>query len=108
MVCHGELLRKLTRDDTLVKQLREDPDHADLDPERRAMVDFALKLTRTPAKMQEEDVEALREHGYDDRNILDIVLIASLYAFYNRLADGVGLEVGSFFQKMYEQNQDKE
>jgi len=56
------------------------------------MVDFVLKLNREPGEMTESDVETLREHGFDDREILDIVLLASLYEVMNRLADGLGVQ----------------
>lgn len=56
------------------------------------MLDFVAKLTRTPAEMEEEDdVGGLREAGFDDRAIHDIVLVAAYYAFVNRVADGLGV-----------------
>jgi alkylhydroperoxidase family enzyme len=39
---------------------------ADLDPESRAMLDYAAKLTRTPADMGKADVERLRDVGLSD------------------------------------------
>ena len=41
------------------------------------------------------DIEALREAGFDDRAILDVCQVASYYAFVNRLADGLGVELES-------------
>lgn len=57
------------------------------------MLDFAAKLTLTPQRMQEADVQALRGHGFDDRAIHDIVVVAAYYAFVNRVADGLGVEL---------------
>ncbi len=56
------------------------------------MLDFVVKLTRTPSGMLEEDVARLREHGFDDLAIYDIVQITALFAYYNRLADGMGID----------------
>ena len=56
------------------------------------MLDYVAKLTRTPAEMQEADVAALRERGFDDEAIYTIAQIAALFAYYNRLADGLGIE----------------
>jgi uncharacterized protein YciW len=40
-----------------------------------------------------EDVEGLREAGFDDEEILSIVLITGLVNFMNRLAQGLGVDV---------------
>ncbi len=57
------------------------------------MLDFVAKLTRTPQRMEEADVESLRSYGFDDLAIHDIVVVASYYAFVNRVADGLGVEL---------------
>lgn len=59
------------------------------------MLDYALKLTERPSAMTADDVEALRQAGFDDRSILDINQIAGYYAYVNRLADGLGVELES-------------
>ena len=43
------------------------------------MVDWALKLTRTPGSMRREDLDTLREAGLDDRAILDLAMIVGYY-----------------------------
>lgn len=58
----------------------------------RLMLDFAVKLTREPRSMTREDVEALRAAGFSDTAIHDIVQITGFFAYYNRLADGLGIE----------------
>ena len=55
------------------------------------MLDYAAKLTLTPAAMGREDVESLRSHGFDDQAILQINLIASYFNYINRVADGLGV-----------------
>jgi len=63
-----------------------------LPPTERAMLDFAVKLTHAPASMQVCDVERLRAAGWDDVAIHDIVQVVSLFNYYNRLADGLGID----------------
>jgi uncharacterized peroxidase-related enzyme len=58
----------------------------------RAMLRFAVKLTRTPSAMVREDVEALRAVGFDDTAIHDIVQVTGFFNYYNRLADGLGID----------------
>lgn len=55
------------------------------------MLDYAHKLTLTPAAMSRADVEGLRLHGFDDQTILQINLIASYFNYINRVADGLGV-----------------
>ncbi len=57
------------------------------------MVTFAVKLTKTPAAMTDADVDALREAGFSDRDILDIVEVVGYYNYANRIADGLGIEL---------------
>jgi uncharacterized peroxidase-related enzyme len=64
---------------------------ADLDPADRAMLEFAEKLTRAPATVEDADVEALRQAGFDDVNILDIVYLSAYRNFTNRFALGLGI-----------------
>ena len=59
------------------------------------MLDFAVKLTRTPTEMQEADVAALRGLGLSDEQILSVVGITCLFNFMNRLADGLGVDIGA-------------
>ncbi len=57
------------------------------------MLEYADKLTRRPWDMERADVEALRQQGFSDGAILDINQVTSYYAFANRLADGLGIEL---------------
>ncbi len=93
MVHHGAGLRRITHDDTLVQGITGDPDGAELPVRERALVDYALKLTRTPWKVEESELGPLRAAGLDDRAILDLVMIVAYYAYVNRLADGLGVEL---------------
>ncbi len=65
---------------------------AGLDPRDRALLDYAVKLTREPSTMTADDVARLRGHGYDDRAIHDLCAITAYFAFVNRIADGLGVE----------------
>ena len=68
-----------------------DPDGCALPSRERAMVDYALKLTRTPGAMRRADLDPLRDAGLDDRSILDLAMLVGYYAYVNRLADGLGV-----------------
>jgi uncharacterized peroxidase-related enzyme len=83
--------------DTLLSALAGDFREAALEPADRAMLEYAVKLTRTPGAMVKEDVEALRAEGYDDRAIHDICAITAYFNFVNRTADGLGVEMEERF-----------
>lgn len=93
MVHHGAGLLRLTNNEALVEQLKFDWRQANLDPADYAMLVYAEKLTLTPWEMIEADVTALREVGFSDAAILDINQVTGYYAFVNRLADGLGVEL---------------
>ena len=78
--------------EALVAAVAADYRTAPLAEAERRMLDFAVKLTRTPAAMTREDVEALRAAGLCDEAIHDVVQITGLFNYYNRLADGLGIE----------------
>lgn len=65
---------------------------AELSAADRAMLDFAVRLTREPTSITRDDVDTLRTHGFSDTAVHDIVQVTGLFAYYNRLADGLGIE----------------
>jgi uncharacterized peroxidase-related enzyme len=88
---HAEFLRRVTLDESLSEAIKKDYRTADLAPADRAMLDYVAKLTLTPARVMREDVEGLRDAGFDDVAILQINLIASWFNYINRVADGLGV-----------------
>ena len=56
------------------------------------MLDFAVKLTRSPSRITRAEIEELRVAGFNDRAIHEIVQITALFNYYDRLADGLGVE----------------
>lgn len=61
------------------------------------MLEYAEKLTITPSAMQRSDVERLREAGFSDADILAIAEVTGYYAYVNRIADGLGVQVEEWF-----------
>jgi uncharacterized peroxidase-related enzyme len=58
----------------------------------RAMLDFAVKLAREPRSTTQDDIETLRAAGFSDTAIHDVVQITGFFSYYNRLADGLGID----------------
>ena len=59
----------------------------------QAMLDYADKLTTAPRTMTPGDIDRLRGAGFDDRGIHDICAVTAYFAFVNRIADGLGVEL---------------
>jgi len=91
LVAHGAALRQASDDKVEADRITLDYRRADLTGRERAMLDYAVKVTRTPGECDEADVEALRAEGFTDEAIWDIVEVASMYNFTNRLAMATGM-----------------
>jgi uncharacterized peroxidase-related enzyme len=95
MAHHRRGLRRLLKDDELLEAIGRDWRAAELGERREAMLTYALKLTETPKQMAAEDVEALRQAGFSDLDVLHIAEITAYYAYVNRIADGLGVQLES-------------
>jgi uncharacterized peroxidase-related enzyme len=71
-------LMQMKKDDSLLK------------PRELVAVQFARKLTRTPASMTDADYQKLRAE-FGDRGALEVVLQTCTFAFMNRFTDGLRL-----------------
>ncbi len=81
----------MSLDEELAAALRRDYTQAALNEQDRAMLDYAAKLTRHAGQVTPDDLQLLRQVGFDDRGILQINLIASWFNYINRVADGLGV-----------------
>lgn len=68
----------------------------DLTEAEYAMLEYVEKLTLTPSLMTEADVRKLRDAGWNDRDILDIVHVCAYFNSRVRVVDGLGLELGNW------------
>jgi len=77
----------------LLERIEADFETAGLDQRRLAILRYALVLTRDPASVTEADVAGLRAAGLSDTDILQVAEVTAYYAYVNRIADGLGVEV---------------
>ena len=76
----------------LVEGLQKNHREIELAAEDRVMLDFAAKLTAQPRQVNAADIESLRAVGFCDTGISDIVQVTALFNYYNRIAEGLGIE----------------
>lgn len=90
-MAHAAALRLRTKDPVLVDLLLANYRQADLDPRDRAMLDFAVKITRDSAACQPTDLERLRNVGYTDEDILHIAELTAIFNYNGVIANAMGL-----------------
>jgi uncharacterized peroxidase-related enzyme len=49
-------------------------------------------VTRTPSAVRRQDIDTLRRHGLDDRDVLDAVEVIAYFNYINRVADALGVD----------------
>jgi len=91
LVAHGNSVRKLSKNPELGEQMAINYRLADLKPNQRAMMDFAVKMTVESFKIEEIDRQTLRDNGYSDQDIWDIASIASFFNMSNRMASAIDM-----------------
>lgn len=89
----------MTKNEELVEKLEADFRSAQITERDRMMLEYAVKLTLEPWNMIHADVQRLREAGFEDADILDINQITGYFAFVNRLADGLGVELEPYWNE---------
>jgi uncharacterized peroxidase-related enzyme len=87
VVAHGAILRIRAKNPHVADQVAVNYRKADITPRQKAMLDFAMKVSRQAERVGEEDFEALRAHGFNDEDAWDVGAIASFFALSNRMAN---------------------
>jgi len=87
---HAKRFTELTKTPEVMQRLQAEGIEAALDPRRKAIVDYAAKLTRDPAAIGPADAAPLRAQGLSDLDILDLTHAVAMFAWANRLMQTLG------------------
>jgi uncharacterized peroxidase-related enzyme len=87
VVAHGAILRIYDKNPVIADQVAVNHRKADLSPRRRAMLDFAMKVSLHSGEIEDADFARLREHGFTDEDAWDIAAIAAFFGMSNRMAN---------------------
>lgn len=87
VVAHGAILRIRAKNPRVADQLATNYRKAEITPRQRAMLDFAMKLALDSGAVGDEDIAAVKAHGFDDEAVWDIGAITAFFAMSNRLAN---------------------
>ena len=92
---HYEGMKRLLKDDDRAQAIRGALESGKLpevfQPNELAALRYAEQLTKYPAEVEEDAIQAMRQAGYDDGEILEINQIVSYYAYANRTVLGLGV-----------------
>ena len=97
LVAHGAAVRQLSGDPVLGELMAMSYRAARLSKRERAMLDFAVKLTGEPWRVEDEDRAALRRAGFSDRDIWDIAAVAGFFNMTNRVASATDMRPNSVY-----------
>lgn len=91
LTAHGAAIRELSGDPILGEMMVMNFRSAPLSARHRAMLEFAEKVTKASAEIEEADRAALRAVGFSDRDIWDIANVAAFFNMTNRVASATDM-----------------
>ncbi len=100
LTAHGAAVRHCSNDPMLGDMMEHNYRAANLSPKQKAMLDFAVKLTEAPDKVENADRDLLRQLGFSDRDIWDIAAVAAFVNMSNRLASAAGMRPNAEYYSM--------
>jgi uncharacterized peroxidase-related enzyme len=100
LTAHGAAVRYRSNDPELGDMIEHNYRSAPLTPKQKAMLDFAVKITETPDKIENADRDLLRQLGFSDRDIWDIGAVAAFFNMSNRLASAVDMRPNAEYYNM--------
>jgi len=100
VIAHGAILRIRAKNPLIADQIAVNYRKADITPRQRAMLDFAMKVSRAAEEVSDADFAALAAHGFSDDDIWDIAAISAFFALSNRIANVTGMRANDEFYLM--------
>ncbi len=88
---HGPKLAEALGNEPMARAIARDYREADLAARDRVLLDYAVALTCEPSERKQEDVDRLREYGFDDRAIVKATELTAYYSAMNRIVNGLGV-----------------
>ncbi|HXO72561.1 MAG TPA: peroxidase-related enzyme [Bradyrhizobium sp.] len=100
VVAHGAILRIRAKNPQIADQIAINYRKADITPRQRAMLDFAMKVSRAAEEISEQDFADISRHGFSDDDIWDIAAVSAFFALSNRMANVTGMRPNDEFYLM--------
>src|SRR5437870_2292472 len=100
VIAHGAILRIRAKNPAIADQIAVNYRKADITSRQKAMLDFAMKVSRAAEEISELDFAEISGHGFADEDIWDIAAIAAFFALSNRIANFTGMRPNDEFYLM--------
>jgi uncharacterized peroxidase-related enzyme len=100
VIAHGAILRIRAKNPHIADQLAANYRKADISERQRAMLDFALKVSRKAETVDESDYQNLNDLGFDDEDIWDIGAISAFFGLSNRIVNLSSMRTNDEFYLM--------
>ena len=100
VVAHGAILRIRAKNPLIADQVATNYLKADITERQKAMLTFALSVSKDARSIGDDDFQTLREHGFSDEDIWDIAGIAAFFALSNRMANFISMRPNDEFYAM--------
>ena len=100
VIAHGAILRIRAKNPLIADQIASNYRKADISDRQRAMLDYALKVSRQAETVDDSDHQNLVQHGFDDDDIWDIGAISAFFGLSNRLVNMSSMRTNEEFYLM--------
>ena len=100
VVSHGAILRIRSKNTTISDQVAVNYHQAEITPRERAILDYAMKVSRYSSEVSQADRDQARAAGLSDEDIWDIGSISAFFAMSNRLASATEMRPNNEFYSM--------
>ncbi len=101
--CHGShkaVAKQFGIQPEVIEKLVEDIDTAPVDAKLKPIFHYLKKLTLTPSKLVQSDVDKAKQAGWSEEALHHAILIGCLFNFYNRLLDGHGVKGDAYIYQL--------
>jgi len=100
MLAHGTILHKNFFSVDEMLSIVDDYRNAGLTTEEVALMALAKKIIRKAGDVNEDDIQELREFGLSDEEILDVVLVIDMRAFFSKTIDALGADPDDVYKDL--------
>ncbi|MFJ2990664.1 peroxidase-related enzyme [Collimonas sp. NPDC087041] len=87
---HAQRFEQLAKRNDTVQQVFDDPYQAGINAREQAISKFSAELTDAPGELNAASIEALKEVGLNELEILDLIHSVAIFAWANRLMLNLG------------------
>lgn len=100
VIAHGAILRIRAKNPQIADQIAVNYRKSDITERQKAMLDFAMKVSRSAETVGDADFDVLKRHGFSDDDVWDIAAIAAFFALSNRMANVTAMRPNDEFYLM--------